>query len=196
MGFIIKLVLLLATVISAYVAYLALVPAPVPKVENEFWGPASLSKKADDTAVRDFKIKIDDKVITDLKSRLKSELDSKRYAPPLDGVGFEYGFNTNFLPKVLNHWATKYDWKQREQLLNKFPHFKTQIGGIDIHFQRIKSKKNYKKTLPVLLLHGWPGSIVEFQKIIPLLTDPEKSDYNYEVKKSKKFRNCIRLSNA
>lgn len=182
MGLFTKLTLLILTLASAYLLYLLFAPAEIPKISDEYWGPASLSSKPEDTSIHPFKISIDDKVLKDLKSRLQLETASSRLSPPLEGIGFEYGFNTKFLPKILTHWTTKYDWRQREALLNKYPQFKTKIGGIDIHFQRIKSNKNYKKTLPLLLLHGWPGTFVEFQKIIPMLTDPSGSEYNYEVR--------------
>jgi len=84
---------------------------------------------------------------------------------------------------VGDYWLNKYDWKAREKLLNKYPQFKTNIQGIDIHFQHVKSSNNgkYKKTRPLLLLHGWPGSFVEFQKVIAELIDPKNSDINFEL---------------
>jgi len=102
---------------------------------------------------------------------------------PCFPIIFEYGFNTNFLKKVGQHWLDKYDWKAREKELNKYSHFKTKISGIDVHFLHVKSSNNqkYKKTEPLLLLHGWPGSFVEFYKVIPMLTDPQGSDINFEL---------------
>jgi len=87
------------------------------------------------------------------------------------------------LKKVGDTWLNKYDWRAREKLLNKYPQFKTSIQGIDVHFQHVKSSNNgkYKKTRPLLLLHGWPGSFVEFQKVIPELIDPKNSDINFEL---------------
>jgi len=127
---------------------------------------------------------VDEKELTRLKTKLAEELSSNSLTPPLEGIGFEYGFNTEYLQTVLKHWGSGYDWRAREKLLNKYPQFKTRIEGLDIHFQHVKSESKggkYKKTLPLLLLHGWPGSFVEFQKIIPLLTDPAGSDFNFEV---------------
>lgn len=57
---------------------------------------------------------------------------------PLDGIGFQYGFNTNYLNKILKFWKTEYKWKVREEFLNKFAHFKTKISGLDIHFMHVK----------------------------------------------------------
>ena len=148
-----------------------------------FWGPKSLQSQKEDTKVYPFKISVDEKVLTALKQSLKSELNSGRLHAPLEDVAFEYGFNTNQLKTVIDYWLNKYDWRSREKLLNRHPQFKTKIAGLDIHFQHIKSanSKKYKKTLPLLILHGWPGSIVEHQKLIPLLTDPKDSEINFEV---------------
>ncbi|MCL4127253.1 UNVERIFIED_CONTAM: hypothetical protein GTU68_040444, partial [Idotea baltica] len=82
--------------------------------------------------------------------------------------------------------STKYDWKKREEKLNVFPQFKTQIEGLDIYFRHVKPKipANSRPitTVPVLLVHGWPGSIIEFDEIIPLLTTPQDgSDVVFEV---------------
>lgn len=179
MGLIKKLILLAIPVGIAYM-YLQLKRVdPIPNVPDAFWGPKSDEGKKEDTSIRPFKITAD---VEDLKARLKRELDSNRLVPPLEGVGFEYGFNTNFLKKVGEYWLNKYDWKAREKLLNKYPQFKTEIGGLDIHFYHVKpAAKSGVTTRPLLVLHGWPGSIVEFQKIIPLLSEPKNSKYNYEV---------------
>jgi hypothetical protein len=154
---------------------------------NPFWGPKSRAGQKADTSIRPFTIQIEEKVLVDLKGRLKTEssADTNRLLPPLEGTGFQYGFNTNFLKSLTSYWLTKYDWRAREKLLNKYLQFKTTIFGIEIHFQHVKPSartgKTYKETRPLLLLHGWPGSFVEFQKVIPLLTEPKDSDINFEV---------------
>lgn len=110
--------------------------------------------------------------------RLRS---ADRLTPPLEGVGFEYGFNTDFLKMVRDYWLNQYDWRKQEKFLNSFSHFKTNIMGLDIHFIRAKPSAEVakrKKVLPLLLLHGWPGSVVEFVKIIPMLT-AESKDYDF-----------------
>ena len=119
-------------------------------------------------------------MLDDLKDRLSR---ANRAVQPLEGVAFEYGFNTDFLKKVVNHWSTTYDWRARENRLNKFPQFKTNINGLDIHFihSEVDETKG-KKVLPLLILHGWPGSFVELTKIIPLLTAEYKDqDFVFEV---------------
>lgn len=103
---------------------------------------------------------------------------------PLENVNFEYGFNTNYLKKVVEFWKTKYNWREREIFLNSFPHFKTYVDGLDLHFIHVKPQNVDKNTdvLPLLLLHGWPGSVREFYDIIPLLTTTRKGvNFVFEV---------------
>lgn len=105
--------------------------------------------------------------------------------PALEGIGFQYGFNTEIIKKIRDYWIKDYNWREQEAYLNTFPHFKTNIGGLGIHFIHSKPSKelaNRKKVIPLLLLHGWPGSFVEFTKIIPLLTkETEGYDFVFEV---------------
>jgi len=156
-----------------------------PTLPDFYWGPKERQNQKEDPSLRPFKINVPDKVLADLKTRLHTELsvDGNRLMPPLEGIGFQYGYNTNALKTITSHWLKKYDWRATETRLNQYPQFLTSIAGIDIHFQHVKSlsKKLYKKTRPLLLLHGWPGSFIEFQKVIPLLVDPVGSDTNFEV---------------
>lgn len=115
-------------------------------------------------------------MISDLKQRLKSK---RRLTKPLEGIQSEYGMNTDYLEKILNYWANEYDFKKRAELLNKFPHFKTKIQGLDLHYIHVKPKVNKDvQVLPLLMLHGWPSSSKEFAKVIPMLTTP-KEGYNF-----------------
>jgi len=158
--------------------------AEPPILPDFYWGPSTNKGKKDDESIRPFKIAVPDKVLEDLKARLKREVEVKRLQKPLEGIGFEYGFNSEYLEKVGKHWLEKYDWRSREKTLNKFDMFLTKVSGIDVHFLRVKSQnpQKYKETKPLLLVHGWPGSFVEFYKLIPLLTDPPTSSFNFEVR--------------
>ena len=86
--------------------------------------------------------------------------------------GWEYGTNYNFLKKISQYWVSKYDWKKFENKINSFKNYKTNVDGINLHF--IKEKSKNPKSRPLLLLHGWPGSVIEFFDIIPKLAHPEK----------------------
>lgn len=121
-------------------------------------------------------------VITDLNGQLDRFL-RRVPTPPLENQGFQYGFNTDYLRTVVTFWRNKYQWKEREAYLNQFPQFKTNVNGLDLHFIRVTPKATSgKKVLPLLLLHGWPGSVREFYDIIPLLTTPRNdADFVFDV---------------
>ena len=105
---------------------------------------------------------------------------------PLEDAAWTYGISTTYLNDILEHWHSKYNWSERQTLLNKYPQYITNIQGLDIHFYRVKpyippDRKNIK-VFPLLITHGWPGSVVEFQKIIPILTTPRPDrDFVFEV---------------
>lgn len=112
---------------------------------------------------------------------LKSRLSKARYVDHIEGTHFNYGFNSNFLKKVVTYWQTKYDWKKEEAKLNAVPQFVTQIEGIDVHFLHVKPAKKAKTVVPLLISHGWPGSVLEYYKTIPLLTEPDENGVAFEL---------------
>ncbi|KAM3958033.1 juvenile hormone epoxide hydrolase-like [Aphomia sociella] len=147
-------------------------PPPLPELDyNAWWGPENLKEKQD-TSIKNFKIKFSEVMINDLKTRLKNR---PSFTPPLEGIAFEYGFNSDIVEGWLTYWAEKYPFKERENFLNQFPQFKTNIQGLNIHFLRITPTvpKNVE-VVPMLLVHGWPGSVREFYEAIPLLTAVSK----------------------
>lgn len=122
-------------------------------------------------------------IFKDLRD-LQYRLDHARpFTPPLEEIQQQYGMNTNLLKEIVTFWRTKYNWKEREKLVfNKYPQYLTNIQGLDIHYIHVKPKPTNLKVLPLLLLHGWPGSIREFFKAIPILTTPQKDrDFVFEV---------------
>lgn len=154
---------------------------PVPTLSETNWGSKKNVKES--TEIRPFKIDVPASVIEDLKYRLNHR---RTFVEPLENVGWSYGISTKYLNTVLDYWKNKYNWTERQALLNKYPQFKTTIQGLDIHFYHIRPtilpKDKNVKTLPLLMLHGWPGSIVEFQKIIPMLTKPQPNqDFVFEL---------------
>lgn len=156
--------------------------APPSIPEDEYFGPGQAH--ADDKEVRKFEIKVPQADVDDLRSRIKAGL--KRLVSPLEDARFHDGFNPDAMKKVGEYWLDRYDWKQHENYINRFNHFKTEIEGIDIHFIRSKPvAEEYKKTVPVLMLHGWPSSFYDFHKIIPMLSNPARhnlpSDFAFEV---------------
>ncbi|XP_052898987.1 juvenile hormone epoxide hydrolase 2-like [Anopheles moucheti] len=158
-------------------------PLPVPELNlKQYWGPGDVKQYKEDTSIKPFKVSYDAPVIEKLRTKLN---DVPTLTAPLEGVAFEYGFNTNRLKDIIKYWRTTYldSWSEREKLLNKFPHFHTQIQGLNMHFIHVKPKVPAgTKVLPLLLLHGWPGSVREFYDIIPMLTTKSKDkDFVFEV---------------
>ncbi|OUX43026.1 epoxide hydrolase [bacterium TMED277] len=97
---------------------------------------------------------------------------------PKDG-GWSFGSNIDYMKNLADYWTKEYDWKSQEARLNQFPNYKTKVDDLDIHF--IIRKSSSPKAIPLILIHGWPGSIVEFLEIIDPLCEPEKYGNNNEV---------------
>ncbi|XP_021955532.1 juvenile hormone epoxide hydrolase 2 isoform X2 [Folsomia candida] len=178
------LILVIATG-GGLVGYFFLRDGELPTLPDENWGLVS-SQELLDGSIRNFAINISEQVLQDLKARLILEVKTfdERVEPSMAGTGFHYGINSKFLKNVLDHWLHKYDWRKREKVINKWPGFKTRISGLDIYFRHIKPTKETtpkKKVLPLLLLHGWPGSFVEHQKIIEFLVEGKNSDFRFEL---------------
>jgi pimeloyl-ACP methyl ester carboxylesterase len=113
-----------------------------------------------------FKIAVEDTVLRDLKDRLART----RWPDQIDGSDWEYGVPVAYMREFVEYWRTKYDWRDHEKKLNMLDQFVTRIDGLDIHFVHVRSKE--KNALPLVIVHGWPGSVYEFHKIIGPLTDP------------------------
>jgi microsomal epoxide hydrolase len=121
----------------------------------------------DPTAIRPFEIAVSDEVLADLQVRLSMT----RFPDQLDGVGWDYGTDVAYLRELVDYWQNGFDWREQERQLNTLDHYKTTIDGLDIHF--IHQRSPNPDALPLLVTHGWPGSVFEFTKIIGPLTDPE-----------------------
>lgn len=148
---------------------------PLPHINlDEYWGKSESEslKAAQDESIRKFEISFSQEKIDKLREKLE---DAGPFAEPLEGVAFQYGFNSNKLKEILKYWKDDYlpKWPQRLKELNKFPQFKTKIQGLDIHFIHVKPKVSKDvKVFPIMLLHGWPTSANDFFKMIPMFTKP------------------------
>ena len=118
--------------------------------------------------IKPFKINIRDKELKDIYIKVKNY---PWHEMPDDG-GWEYGSNLNYMKEISNYWINDFDWRKHESEINKFSNFTTNIDDIAIHF--IHEKGSGTNPTPLLLMHGWPGSIVEFIHIIKKLAHPEK----------------------
>jgi epoxide hydrolase len=120
------------------------------------------------TGVERFHIHVDDSTLEDLGRRLALT----RFPDQIEGTGWEYGTPIAYLRELVEHWRATYDWRAQEARLNELDHFRTRIDDQSIHF--VHARSNHADALPLLLIHGWPGSIVEFLDVVPRLTHPEE----------------------
>jgi pimeloyl-ACP methyl ester carboxylesterase len=119
-------------------------------------------------AIVPFKIQVPDETLRDLKARLART----RFPDEIPGTGWDYGTDLAYLKSLVAYWRDRFDWRAQERKLNEFDQYKTTIDGIEIHFIHQRSK--VPNAFPLAVTHGWPGSIVEFTKVIGPLTDPVK----------------------
>jgi pimeloyl-ACP methyl ester carboxylesterase len=117
-------------------------------------------------AIETFRVRVDDSVLEDLRSRLART----RFPDQLEGTDWDGGMPIGYLRELVDYWCNSYDWRAQERHLNGFEHFRTRIDGQSIHF--IHARSAHPDAFPLLLTHGWPGSVVEFLDVIPRLTDP------------------------
>ncbi len=125
-----------------------------------------LEHEADTQAIRPFRVSVSDAQLADLRRRITATQWPERetVADASQGVQLET------IQALARYWATEYDWRACESRLNALPQYITEIDGLDIHFIHVRSK--HDDALPLIVTHGWPGSIVEQMKIIEPLTDP------------------------
>jgi pimeloyl-ACP methyl ester carboxylesterase len=116
--------------------------------------------------IRPFTIEIAQSEIDDLKKRISNW----REPDQLQGIGWAMGTEYEELRRLMQHWRTGFDWRKQEAAWNIHPHYQTNIGGETIHFIHARAAVATGRT--VILTHGWPGSVFEFHRLIPLLTDP------------------------
>lgn len=115
-----------------------------------------------------FKLDYDPSTIEHIKQRVAQ---FPWHEMPDDG-GWEYGTNLDYMREFCDYWVNDFDWFVQQELINRFSHFKTQIDGIDLHF--IHERGSGENPRPLIISHGWPGSVVEFLEIIDRLAHPER----------------------
>ena len=113
-----------------------------------------------------FSLNVADTAIADLRERLSRT----RFPDQAPGEPWEYGTNVDYLRGLVEYWRSGFDWRAQEARLHAFPQFKAPLHDIDVHFLHVPGKG--PNPCPLLLMHGWPGSVFEFMDLIPRLTDP------------------------
>ncbi|MBD3885214.1 epoxide hydrolase [Phormidium tenue FACHB-886] len=120
----------------------------------------------EDNAIRPFRVQVPQAEIDDLRRRIKAT----RWSDQETVSDQSQGVQLATMQELVRYWGTEYDWRKAEAKLNALPQFVTNIDGLDIHFIHVRSK--HPNALPLLVTHGWPGSVIEQLKIIDPLTDP------------------------
>ncbi len=118
------------------------------------------------TEVQPFRVDIPDADLDDLRDRLART----RWPDELPGAGWAYGVPLGYLKELAEYWRSGYDWRAQEARLNQFPQFVTTVDGARVHFLHVPSPR--REALPLVITHGWPGSIAEFLDVIGPLSDP------------------------
>ncbi|MEV6773235.1 epoxide hydrolase [Nocardia sp. NPDC051030] len=126
-------------------------------------------------AIRPFRIDVPQTQLDDLSERLTRAL----WPNELAGVGDAYGVPGDRVRALAEYWAREFDWRALEAKLNAYPQFTTEIDGEDIHFLHVRSSR--EDALPVILTHGWPGSVVEYLDVIEALTEPSADQPAFHV---------------
>lgn len=150
-GAIARLTVLLASVLACFSSY----------------GQTAKGSQTEEHAVQEFSINISDEAIADLQSRL----ERTRLPDQLEGTSWQYGTEKNTLSELIDYWRGDFDWREQEAMLNTFDQQLVEVDGLGLHTIHQRSKN--PDAIPLLLVHGWPGSIAEFHKLIGPLTDPE-----------------------
>ena len=115
--------------------------------------------------ISEFKSKIPKSAIDELKTKISLT----RWPDEVENSGWKYGIELSYLKELADYWLNKFDWKKTERVIHQYPNYIATIDGINIHFIHIKSET--RNAVPLLITHGWPGSFLEFTKLIPLLTN-------------------------
>ncbi|MGZ6466833.1 MAG: epoxide hydrolase family protein [Bdellovibrionota bacterium] len=123
-------------------------------------------KKTDTSAIQQFNVNFSEEDLSDLRRRVKAT----RFPERETVADASQGVQLATMQKLASYWATDYDWRKCEAKLNALPNFTTEIDGLNVHFIHVRSK--HKNALPLIVTHGWPGSVVEQLKIVGPLTDP------------------------
>jgi len=156
---------------AATALLLALVSGAATGLAQTSQPPSNAAARGGSTgrdAIVPFKIQVPEETLRDLKARLART----RFPDEIPGTGWDYGTDLAYLKSLVAYWRDRFDWRAQERKLNEFDQYKTTIDGLEIHFIHQKSK--VANAFPLAVTHGWPGSIVEFTKVIGPLTDPVK----------------------
>ena len=122
--------------------------------------------------IKPYFINVHQEILDDLNVRIKNT----RWPDEMDSSGWNYGANLSYIKELSDYWLNDFNWRKIESEINSLPNFMAEIDGHQIHFLHIKGKG--KKSIPLIITHGWPGSFIEMLKLIPLLTNDENFSFD------------------
>lgn len=122
--------------------------------------------------IKNFKVNIEQKILDDLKLRIKNT----RWPDEIINSNWTYGASLSYMKELSEYWLNEFDWRKTETEINQHENFIAEIDGYKIHFLHIKGKG--KDSIPIIITHGWPGSFLEMMKLIPLLTENTKVSFD------------------
>ena len=122
--------------------------------------------------IKPFSANISEEILYDLQTRIKNT----RWTDELTDSNWSYGTSLSFMKELSNYWLNNFDWRKVEAGINSFPNFIANIDGHEKHFIHVKGKG--KRSIPLIITHGWPGSFLEMMKLIPLLTEDEDVSFD------------------
>lgn len=161
---------------------IAFLPIPSDLNINRNWGSNNETKiHSDEVAPQPFKIVFSEQKIKELKATIAIQMET--LPEPLEGAKNEYGLNLRKLKEIANYWKDSYlaMFDERLKYMNRFPNFITQVQGLHIHYVHvIPENPTEKKIVPILLLHGWPSSFLDFYEMIPFLSEIETNGIVFE----------------
>lgn len=126
-------------------------------------------------AVTTFRIAVEPDALKDLRVRLAHT----RFPDQMSGAEWSYGFDVDYLRELCDYWREEFIWQSTEQALNRFSHWSTTLDGEKVHFIHQRSPR--RDAIPLLMLHGWPGTILEFHKVIEPLIDPNPGEVAFHI---------------
>jgi pimeloyl-ACP methyl ester carboxylesterase len=142
-----------------------ILPDPGKLLQRAWSHGAGVSSSAGEE-IRPFRLQVPEAGLVDLRGRL----DRTRWPEELTGVAWAYGVPLRYLQELVRYWRDEYDWRAAEARLNEWPQYTTTIDGANVHFAHVRSPE--PDAIPLLITHGWPGSIVEFTGLVGPLSDP------------------------
>jgi pimeloyl-ACP methyl ester carboxylesterase len=123
--------------------------------------------------IKKFEVKIEQKILDDLKNRIRLT----RWPDEITGSEWNHGASLKFMKELTAYWENQFDWRKTEREINSYNNFLCEVDGYSIHFMHVKGRS--RKSIPLLITHGWPGSFLEMMKLIPLLT--ENSELTFDL---------------